>query len=97
MQRGVSGGDERPTGGRACELCGGPLRTSHRRYAGLGMTTAVLRCGACGHTVEGPTRHVAERDAGRTRSRRHRPVDEGPPSNPVLDPETARRLLEETG
>jgi hypothetical protein len=56
----------------------------------------VLRCSACGHTVKGDARN----DAGRTpanggRSRRHQPVDEGPPSNPVIDADLARRLLED--
>jgi hypothetical protein len=62
----------------------------------------VLRCAACGHTVLGGTQSDADRNAdrssgGRGRSRRHRPVDEGPPTNPVIDPEVARRLLEELG
>ena len=39
----------------------------------------------------------SERDArGRTaRSRKHADYDEGPPGNPVLDPEVAKRLLGE--
>ncbi|MBJ7608380.1 MAG: hypothetical protein JF887_02965 [Candidatus Dormibacteraeota bacterium] len=43
---------------------------------------------------------VTRSDAGRVgagRSRRHQPIAEGPPSNPVIDPELARRLLEELG
>ncbi len=92
MQRGVSaeGGDR--TAPRPCPRCGAPLRTSHREYAGAGTSTTVLRCGACAHTVSGSTRSDADRNAGR--SRRHRAVDEGPPSNPVIDPGVARRLLE---
>jgi hypothetical protein len=56
----------------------------------------VLRCAACGHAVSGPTRADADRVSGSGgRSRRHRPVDEGPPPNPVIDPALARRLLEQ--
>jgi len=69
---------------------------SHREYAGGGTSSVVLRCAACGHTLTGRTGNDAERTAAkRGRSRRHRPVDEGPPTNPVIDPEMARRLLEE--
>ncbi len=69
---------------------------SHREYAGAGNSTAVLLCIACGHAVSGPTQSDADRPIrGRGRSRKHRPVDDGPPSNPVLDPDLARRLLEE--
>jgi hypothetical protein len=74
------------------------MRLSHREYAGAGNSTAVLRCASCGRTATGSTRADADRrapDAGR--SRRHQPIDEGPPPNPVLDPEVARRLLEELG
>jgi hypothetical protein len=74
------------------------MRASHRQYAGGGSSTLVLRCSACGHTVSGGTRSDADR-AARTvgRSRRHRPVDEGPPANPVIDPQVARMLLEDLG
>ena len=71
---------------------------SHREYAGAGSSTAVLRGVACGHTISGTKRSDAERQSGnRVRSGRHRPVDEGPPANPVIDPELARRLLDELG
>jgi hypothetical protein len=71
---------------------------SHREYAGGGSSTVVLRCATCGHTVSGPTGSDAERrGAGGGRSAKHRPVDEGPPANPVIHPELARRLLEELG
>jgi hypothetical protein len=69
---------------------------SHREYAGGGTSSAVLRCRACGHTVTGAAGKDADRTAAKGgRSRRHLPVDEGPPTNPVIDPEMARRLLEE--
>jgi hypothetical protein len=69
---------------------------SHREYAGGGTSSVVLRCTACGHTVTGGAGSDADRAAAKGgRSRRHRPVDEGPPTNPVIDPEMARRLLEE--
>jgi hypothetical protein len=74
------------------------MRVSHREYAGAGSSTVVLRCASCGRTVTGPARSDADRRAANVgRSRRHQPVDEGPPANPVLDPELARRLLEELG
>ncbi len=67
------------------------MRLSHREYAGRGMAAAVWRCGACG---------TASRDAPRqqrhpepSHARRHAPVDEGSPPNPVIDAETAARLL----
>jgi predicted Zn finger-like uncharacterized protein len=87
------GGQPRP-----CPHCRAPLRVSHRTYAGAGSSTVMLRCTACGHSVTGATRSDAERgSANRGRSRRHQPVDEGPPTNPVIDREVARRLLEELG
>lgn len=71
---------------------------SHREYAGAGSSTAVLRCRACGHTVKGTTASDADRPRNNPgRSRRHAPVDDGPPANPVIDPELARRLLDELG
>jgi hypothetical protein len=74
------------------------MRVSHREYAGAGSSTVVLRCASCGRTATGSTSSDADRRAASTgRSRRHQPVDEGPPPNPVLDPEVARRLLEELG
>lgn len=81
-----------------CPQCGAALRTSHREYAGRGASVTVLRCAACGRTVSSEARPDADRRtadgrAGNGRSRRHAPVDEGPPSNPVLDPGLAARLL----
>jgi hypothetical protein len=74
------------------------MRLSHREYAGAGSSTVVLRCTACGRTATGFTGSDADRRAATTgRSRRRQPIDEGPPANPVLDSEVARRLLEELG
>lgn len=72
---------------------------SHREYAGGATSAVVLRCSACGHTQKEAARSDADRSPapGGGRSKRHRPVDEGPPPNPVLDPELARRLLEDLG
>jgi hypothetical protein len=89
-------GDRTPA--RLCPRCGMPLRASHREYAGAGHSTVVMRCAACGHTVAGSTNSDADRvGRNRGRSHKHPPVDEGPPSNPVIDPDLARRLLEELG
>jgi hypothetical protein len=73
------------------------MRVSHREYAGAGSSTVVLRCASCGRTAAGSTSSDAQRRANTGRSRRHQPIDEGPPPNPVLDPEVARRLLDELG
>ena len=98
MQRNVPPGREDRTPPRPCPRCGAPLRVSHREYAGAGTSTAVLRCTGCGQTVSGPTRSDAERSsANRGRSKKRQPIDEGPPANPVIDPELARRLMEELG
>ena len=95
MQRNVASDARDRSSPQPCPSCGGVLRVSHRRYAGAGSSTTVLRCTSCGHTVTGSTRGDDDRRRGNAgRSRRHQPVDEGPPSNPVLDAEVARRLLE---
>lgn len=79
-----------------CPGCGGELRFSHRNYAGRGASAEVRRCVACGQTVVGAARSDAERPRDR-RGPRKPPVDEGPPPNPVIDPELARRLREQFG
>jgi hypothetical protein len=81
------------TSQRRCALCGGTQRFSHRSYAGGGAAMAVFRCTTCGTTSAAPVPQDSTSSRPRQRSRKA-PVDEGPPANPVLDPETARRLLE---
>jgi len=71
------------------------MRFSHREYAGKGMTAAVLRCAGCGDVVRDAARAAAQQ-AQRHHSRHHRDLDEGPPANPVIDPEIAARLLDST-
>lgn len=90
-------GEARPP--RRCPACGAAeLRFSHRAYAGSGRSRSILQCTACGASVGGATRDDADRrPTGGGRSRRHQPVDEGPPANPVLDADLARRLLEQLG
>lgn len=67
------------------------MHHSHVEYAGRGLEVIVRRCDTCGATERGaPAPRRAP--SPRSRSRGHAPVDEGPPSNPVIDPETARRL-----
>src|SRR5438132_13363763 len=84
-----------------CITCGGDIRFSHREYSGDGRTVAVYRCRACGAVtkrapmLQSDTARDAQARGGK--SRRHRDIDEGPPLNPVIDPETAARLLEGHG
>jgi hypothetical protein len=92
MARRPASGAVDPANARHCALCGAVLRFSHRGYAGRGATVAVFRCTACGATSTAPLPADAA-EARRPRTRKP-PVDEGPPANPVLDPEIARRLLE---
>ncbi|HEY6469869.1 MAG TPA: hypothetical protein VI434_08880 [Candidatus Dormibacteraeota bacterium] len=80
---------------RRCAKCGGELRFSHREYAGKGMAAAVLRCSGCGDVIRDAAR-AAPQATQRHRSKNHRDFVEGPPANPVIDPEIAARLLEST-
>lgn len=80
---------------RRCPSCGGELRFSHREYAGKGTAAAVLRCTGCGKVVRDAAR-AAPQATQRHRSKNHRDLEEGPPANPVLDPEIAARLLKST-
>src|SRR5579864_3723622 len=85
---------DQPEGPR-CPECGGALRFSHVEYAGRGLEAAVRRCEACGAISRGAPQLKRQRSgAERAAQRKRAPIDEGPPSNPVLDPELARRLLE---
>ena len=78
-----------------CPDCGAELRFSHVEYAGRGREAAVRRCPACGAVVRGaPQAKRSRTGSDRSERRRRAPIDEGPPANPVLDPELARRLLE---
>lgn len=81
-----------PAGVR-CPRCGATMRLSHLEYAGRGLEAPVRRCPACGEVVRGAARAKQSPSANRSSRRARAPVDEGPPANPVLDPETARRLL----
>jgi len=53
----------------------------------------VFRCTACGLTTTAPVPVAAWAEKSERRSRKP-PVDEGPPDNPVIDPELARKLLD---
>lgn len=95
MQRGVASPATTP---RACPQCGGALRASHREYAGAGSSVTVWRCGQCGRILKSAPRSDSDRQGSAKRaSRRHAPVDEGPPSNPVIAPDLAARLLDQLG
>ena len=72
------------------------MRFSHREYASRGATASVWRCRACGMTARDEARVREDTPVARRASRRP-PVDEGPPANPVIDPDVARRLLGEAG
>ena len=76
-----------------CPRCGATMRLSHVEYAGHGLEAPVRRCPDCGDVVRGAARAKQSRSAQRSSRRAKAPVDEGPPPNPVLDLETARRLL----
>ncbi len=96
MQRGITGSTGEPMPPSPCGRCGGRLVRSHREYRGRGSSADVLRCLSCGTTLATAARPDASRQRlQQGRQSRHAPVDEGPPSNPVLDPELARRLLED--
>lgn len=70
------------------------MHFSHVEYAGRGLEVLVMRCSACGAVARGQPRPRRQQAPQRSRRRERAPVDEGPPANPVIDAETARRLLE---
>lgn len=82
-------------GSRRC-ACGGELRRSHVAYVGRGESVTVMVCRGCGRAYRGATRQAGADDSPSRRSRRPLPA-EGPPDNPVIDAETARRLREHFG
>ncbi len=64
---------------------------SHRQYLGRGRSAAVYICTGCGLAYRG---REGQPEVAPAR-RRQRPLpDQGPPDNPVLDAELARRLQE---
>ncbi|MBV8528901.1 MAG: hypothetical protein JOZ75_11335 [Candidatus Dormibacteraeota bacterium] len=62
-------------------------------YGGRGSEVPVLRCSGCGNDVRGQSRPRQARSNERPARRAKAPVDEGPPADPVIDPEVAKRLL----
>ena len=76
-----------------CPICNAALYLSHVEYGGRGSEVPVLRCSSCGNVVRGQSRPRQARAANRSTRRPRAPIDEGPPANPVIDPEVARRLL----
>ena len=88
---------QQPQGPR-CRECGATLRFSHVEYAGHGLEVTVRRCTECGAIARAQAQAKRPRaGAARAEHRKRVPIDEGPPSNLVLDPELARRLLEGDG
>ena len=85
-------GDEREA--PRCPNCNAALYFSHVEYGGRGSEVPVLRCSGCGNVIRGQSRPRQARSADRSSRRARAPIDEGPPANPVLDSETARRLLD---
>jgi hypothetical protein len=76
-----------------CPTCNAALHYSHVEYGGRGSEVPVLRCSGCGSVVRGRPRPRQARTKERSSRRTKAPIDEGPPANPVIDPEIARRLL----
>ena len=87
-----------PPGG-VCRACGGRTRRSHSEYVRRGEEVAVHLCVGCGRAYRGAAGARGERAERRDAERRsRRPLpDEGPPANPVIDEEMARRLREQLG
>lgn len=89
------GGEAQEREAPRCPECRAVLRFSHIEYAGRGQEIAVRRCTSCGAVVRGQPRPRQAKTGGRSERRARAPLDEGPPANPVIDPEVARRLLGE--
>ena len=76
-----------------CPECNAALFFSHVEYGGRGNEIPVLRCSGCGTVVRGQPRPRQARSKERPARRAKAPIDEGPPANPVIDSELAKRLL----
>lgn len=77
---------------RRCQICGGEIRFSHREYAGRGVTMRVFRCTTCG-SVQQRAAHPDSGQDTKPNNRKRQAIDEGPPTNPVIDAAIAARLL----
>lgn len=87
-------------GNRGCRLCGAPTRFSHTAYVRAGESVALYVCTSCGTAFRGGVRGGDQDGRGPRpggRPSRRPPVDEGPPANPVIDEDMARRLREALG
>lgn len=85
---------------RSCRQCGAATRFSHTAYVRAGESVALHVCTSCGTAYRGGRRGGEDSPVGARaggRERRRQPIDEGPPSNPVLDEATARMLREALG
>ena len=85
--------DTRERAAPRCPNCRAALYLSHVEYGGRGSEVPVLRCSSCGNVVRGQSRPRQARAPERSGRRARAPIDEGPPANPVIDPDVARRLL----
>jgi ribosome-binding protein aMBF1 (putative translation factor) len=88
-------------GNRMCRMCGAATRFSHTAYVRAGESVALHVCTSCRTAYRGGARRADDPPRGESRrvgrERRHAPVDEGPPANPVLDEATARMLRDALG
>lgn len=75
---------------RQCTVCGSVVAFSHREYSGKGMERAIWLCTGCGAIERSEARPRSEKVP--ERKSRKRPVNEGPPENPVIDSATAEAL-----
>ena len=78
------------TNTRNCTVCGSVVAISHREYLGHGQERVVWRCRGCGSETKSEARPAEDRK--RATASKKKPIDEGPPHNPVLDSATAEAL-----
>ena len=73
-----------------CNVCGSVVAFSHREYTGHGTERVVWRCKNCGSQTRTDSRPASPRKSNY--SSKKKPIDEGPPHNPVIDSATAEKL-----
>jgi uncharacterized Zn finger protein len=78
--------NETPT----CDVCGSVVAFSHREYTGRGNERVVWRCKNCGSQTRTESKPAALRKQKHVSKKK--PINEGPPHNPVIDSATAEML-----